>query len=82
MNKRPGEAVLRGFLARQEAEARAVNAGPWEPAPGMVKRQCPECWYWFAAPASRATEDGLLCPDCATEGSRGNRPGKSPRPAA
>ena len=43
-----------------EAEARAINAMPWEPMPGMIKRQCPECRYWFAA----ATETGL-CPDCA-----------------
>jgi hypothetical protein len=26
-----------------EAEARAVNAQPWEPLPGMVKRQCDWC---------------------------------------
>jgi hypothetical protein len=53
--KRPGEGGLRA-----EAAARAVNAEPWEPPPGMIKRQCPECRYFFAA----ATETGL-CPDCA-----------------
>jgi hypothetical protein len=25
--------------------ARAVNAQPWEPPPGMLKRQCPWCRY-------------------------------------
>ena len=46
-----------------EANARAVNAQPWEPPPGMVKRQCPECRYWFAAPAT--AERAVRCPDCA-----------------
>lgn len=32
-----------------EAEARAINATDWEPLPGMGKRQCPECSYFFAA---------------------------------
>lgn len=41
MNKRrAGEAVLRGGFANEEARARAVNAEPWEPMPGMIKRQC------------------------------------------
>ena len=30
-----------------EANARAVNAQPWEPPPGMVKRRCPE---WGGSP--------------------------------
>ena len=34
----------------EPADARAINAQPWEPPPGMVKRQCPECRYFFAAP--------------------------------
>jgi hypothetical protein len=68
MNKRrPGEAVLRGSLASEEAAARAINADPWEPLPGMVKAQCPECRYFFAAPAAATT---VLCPDCASEGTR------------
>ena len=33
-----------------EATARAINAEPWEPMAGMVKRQCPQCRYFFAAP--------------------------------
>jgi hypothetical protein len=26
-----------------EPTSRAINAEPWEPMPGMVKRQCPQC---------------------------------------
>jgi hypothetical protein len=60
MNKRrAGELVLRGGLSAIEAEARLINKQPWEPPPGMVKRQCPECRYWFAA-----VEAAGLCPDC------------------
>ena len=33
--------MLRGALAGEEATARQVNAEPWEPMRGMVKRQCP-----------------------------------------
>jgi hypothetical protein len=32
-----------------EATARAINAGPWEPFPGLVKRQCPQCYGVQAA---------------------------------
>ena len=64
---RPGEAVLRGGLASEEVTARAINAEPWEPLPGMVKAQCPQCRYFFAAPA---TATPPLCPDCASEGMR------------
>jgi len=51
----------------EEAAARAINAEPWEPPPGMTKAQCSDCRYFFAAPV---TSTGLLCPDCATEGTR------------
>ena len=47
-----------------EATARAINAEPWEPLPGMVKRQCLQCFYFFAAPGLTAE----LCPDCAAGG--------------
>jgi hypothetical protein len=68
MNKRqPGEAVLRGGLASEEASARAINAQPWEPLPGMTKAQCAACRYFFAAPVAATT---LLCPDCAGVGTR------------
>jgi hypothetical protein len=52
-------------MSEKEAEARAVNAQPWEPPPGMTKRQCPECRYFFAAPEAEA---GMLCPDCTAKG--------------
>ena len=48
----------------EEADSRAINAQPWEPLPGMVKRQCPECRYFFAAPSPTVS----LCPDCAALG--------------
>jgi hypothetical protein len=44
--------------------ARAVNAEPWEPLPGMVKRRCLRCGYWFAVKAEQA-ETTATCPDCA-----------------
>jgi hypothetical protein len=53
----------------EEANARATNAEPWEPLHGMVKRQCSECWYFFAAPRHQA-RTGLLCPDCASAGTK------------
>ena len=60
-----------GGFADAEAAARTVNAEPWEPMPGMVKRQCPECRYLFAAPAD--TEEPR-CPDCVGNLPRGRRP--------
>jgi hypothetical protein len=44
-----------------EQQARAINAEPWEPMPGMVKRQCPWCRYFFAAPTDSHEQ---RCPDC------------------
>jgi len=43
MNKmrRATAVLLAGGFVTQEAEARAVNAEPWKPMPGMEKRQCP-----------------------------------------
>jgi hypothetical protein len=64
------EALLRGGFAREEAAARRANAEPWEPMPGMVKRKCPECRYWFAAPAS---SQELRCQDCRDKLPRGSR---------
>jgi hypothetical protein len=59
----------RGYgMSEKEAEARAVNAQPWEPPPGMIKRQCGHCRYFFAAPIT--AEAGLLCPDCSAEGTK------------
>jgi hypothetical protein len=51
-------------VAEQEAEARAVNAQPWEPPPGMVKRRCLRCRYLFAVKVEEA-ETTATCPDCA-----------------
>ena len=48
-------------MTDEEPDARAVNAEPWEPLPGMVKLRCQVCGYWFAAPAA----DAESCPDCA-----------------
>ena len=33
--------------AEAEEIARAINAEPWEPLAGMVKRQCPRCRYFL-----------------------------------
>jgi hypothetical protein len=62
--------VLKGSPADAEAAARRVNAEPWEPMPGMVKRQCPVCRYFFAAPAS---SQELRCQDCVGKLPRGRR---------
>lgn len=52
--------------ATDEEEARAINAEPWEPMPGMVKRRCDWCLYWFAAPVLGHEP---RCPDCVRAGS-------------
>jgi hypothetical protein len=64
--KRPGEAVPNQAVL--ETRARAANAEPWEPMPGMVKRQCPSCDYFFAAPADSREQ---RCPDCVEKPPRG-----------
>ena len=58
-----------GGFANAEAAARAVNAEPRDPMPGMVKRECPECRYWFASPPDA---EELRCLDCARFGQRPN----------
>jgi len=63
-------ASKRGVAAAAEAEARAINAEPWEPFPGMVKRKCPKCRYFFASPAD-STEQ--RCADCAVIGTGRDR---------
>ena len=37
-----------------EVEAREVNAQPWKPLPGMAKKRCSQCHYWFAVPEAEA----------------------------
>ena len=54
-----------------ETLARAINAEPWEPPPGVVKRRCLKCRYIFAVLIEDA-EKTACCPDCA-------RPGAQPR---
>jgi hypothetical protein len=51
--------------AEAEATARAINAEPWEPMPGMVKRLCPRCRYFFASPVDSPER---RCADCAALG--------------
>jgi hypothetical protein len=46
-----------------------INAEPWEPLPGMVKKRCSQCHYWFAVLAAEA-EATSRCPDCAGLGTR------------
>ena len=68
MNKRRrAELVRHGGFMDAEAAARAINAEPWEPMPGMVKRQCPKCRYFFAAPPGA---EESRCPDCVGLGQR------------
>jgi hypothetical protein len=56
----------RGVSALEAEEtARAINAQPWVPLPGLVKRQCPQCRYLFAAPADSPER---RCLDCASLG--------------
>jgi hypothetical protein len=33
--------------AELEEGARAINATSWEPPPGMVKKRCSQCRYFF-----------------------------------
>jgi len=61
-----------GGFADAEATARTVNAQPWEPLPGMVKKQCSWCHYFFAVPADEA-EATSRCPDCAGLGTHPTR---------
>jgi hypothetical protein len=51
-----------------EATTREINAQSWEPLPGMIKRQCPECQYWFATwPGTKEKR----CKDCAQRSPKG-----------
>jgi hypothetical protein len=67
--RRRGELVHRGGFMNDEAAARAINAEPWESLPGMVKKRCSQCHYWFAVLAAEA-EATSRCPDCAGLGTR------------
>jgi hypothetical protein len=76
LNKRRA-ARLRPEPEDAERMARAVNAEPWEPLPGMVKKRCSQCRYWFAVLVAEA-EATSRCPDCAGLGSRSTRPAAAP----
>jgi hypothetical protein len=52
-----------------EAEVRAINAQPWQPLSGMVKKRCSRCSFWFAVPVAEADATSR-CPDCAALGTR------------
>jgi hypothetical protein len=58
-------------MTDEEPDARAVNAEPWEPLPGMMKRQCSQCRYFFATPEATPAS---LCPDCAGKDTRPQLP--------
>jgi hypothetical protein len=53
--------VLRGGLASEEVAARAINAEPWEPLPGMTKEQCSELPQRCSAPTVRQRGRGRRC---------------------
>jgi hypothetical protein len=52
-----------------EQEAREENATDWQPMPGMVKRKCLRCGYFFAVKAELA-DSTATCPDCAPSQTR------------
>jgi hypothetical protein len=52
-------------VAETEVAARAVNAQPWSPPPGMAKLRCTRCYYFFAAPGMTLSP---TCPDCTSLG--------------
>lgn len=56
------------MLPPEEARAREINEQPWDPLPGMHKRRCEECQYWFASSGA------ARCPDCTGKGQRLRRP--------
>jgi hypothetical protein len=58
-------------MTDEEPDARAVNAEPWEPLRGMVKRQCLQCRYLFATPEA---VPAAFCPDCAGKDTRPQLP--------
>lgn len=57
-----------------EPTARAVNETNWQPIPGMVKRRCSRCRYWFAVLVAEA-DTTARCPDCVGFGTRPARKG-------
>ena len=64
-----------------EARTRAINAEPWEPLAGMVKKQCSQCRYIFALLVAKAEATSRAwAPDQC--GGASHRPAKLSLPAA
>jgi hypothetical protein len=64
-------------MSLYDARARAINAEPWQPLPGMVKLRCQHCSYWFAT----RDADVPCCPDCRIRLRRKQPEFASPTPA-
>jgi hypothetical protein len=68
-----------------EAEVRAINAQPWQPLPGMLKKRCSRCHFWFAVPVTEAEADAnhpvRTVPDWAPDRRRPHDQHKRERPA-
>lgn len=54
----------------RERNERMVNEQPWEPLPGMVKRRCERCEFWFATPERAQC---ACCTDCRSGSGDGGR---------
>jgi hypothetical protein len=68
----PKAGTRRPAAIGKEAESRAINATNWQPMPGMVKRQCDWCCYYFAAPTdSHGLRPGLRAWPSCSEGWNG-----------
>ena len=63
-----------------EQDPRAINATDWELLPGMAKKRCSRCRYFFAVPIDEA-EATARCPDCAGKPGRIGPVRLQPRPA-
>lgn len=63
MPERTREAIRKRCwkLGMRNYDPRAENEQPWEPYPGMLKRRCLRCDYWFATPIE---DPQPVCADC------------------
>lgn len=59
-----------GTALAGDMAARALNTEPWEQPPGMVKRRCSWCGFFFAAPEG---SEQPQCPDCMAIGTMPTR---------
>ena len=66
-----------GSAWEREVKARAINATDWQPMPGMVKKRCSRCHYWFVVQAEEAGVTSR-CPDCVGLGTRPARNNSTP----